>query len=162
MLVKRVVFKQTGMFNVEISSYGEDLDMWFRIALYFPRIAYCLEPGCIYWQRTGSITSTRTSDIPRFVRRINITRSASSRLGDSGRVASADVLVSQWVRYAIKDAIKQRDTQSIGLIEREFSDLLSDRWKVILKVFKYKIAMDLAQILVKMRAWVKGIPQKQS
>lgn len=31
-LVKAEIFTQIGMFNMEIKHYGEDLDMWFRIA----------------------------------------------------------------------------------------------------------------------------------
>ncbi|MCE5209664.1 MAG: glycosyltransferase family 2 protein [Chloroflexi bacterium] len=156
MLVKKEVFKQAGLFNINIKNHGEDLDMWFRIALRHPHIAYCQEPGCIYWSRAGSLTSGSTSDVSRFLERIRITRSAGLVYAEINRNAGADLLIGQWVRYALKDAIKQKDTQSIRLIEREFSDFLSGRWKMILSICKYRIGMNFAHLAFKARLWIKG------
>jgi len=45
-VIKREATKKTGLFRVNVKR-GEDLDMWFRLAFYYP-IAYCKKPLAIY------------------------------------------------------------------------------------------------------------------
>ena len=55
MLVRRSVFDAVGLFNAQLGR-GEDVDMWFRIACRYPRLAYSNALASIYWRRQGSLT----------------------------------------------------------------------------------------------------------
>jgi glycosyltransferase involved in cell wall biosynthesis len=54
-VVKKQIFEKTGMFDVRIS-YGEDVDMWMRIALYGD-IAYSNKYLAIYNKTADSLTA---------------------------------------------------------------------------------------------------------
>jgi glycosyltransferase involved in cell wall biosynthesis len=150
MLVRKSVFDEVGLFNVEINQYGEDLDMWFRIALRYPAIGYSKSAGCIYWQREGSITSGSTPDLPRFLRRIGITRSST---GASTGVSSkeGEGLIRVWVLSALKCAIKQRDRQNLATCARKYHELLPRRWKALAWLLQNNAAMELAHIGLSLR-----------
>jgi glycosyltransferase involved in cell wall biosynthesis len=151
MIVKRSVFSEAGMFNSDILHYGEDLDMWFRIALRYPKIGYSRLPGCIYWRRQGSITTIeKTTNIPRFMRRIEATYVSSSGFAGDVRRGS-DYLAQSWVIYAIKYAIKQNEPQHLPEISNKFDALLPPRWKLICKVFQNPLAMELAHLALGIR-----------
>lgn len=144
-LIKKQVFDQVGLFNAEIKGRGEDLDLWFRIALRYPKIGFVRTPGCIYWRRAGSsTTSSNWTDIPRFLRRIEITSSSSQSFNGDVRRWS-DFLVQSWVIQAIKSAIKQNDPVALRTIQRKFDKFLSLPWRVILRLFQNSLIMKAAQ-----------------
>ena len=69
MIVKKKVFTEVGLFDIEINHLGEDLDMWFRIALRYPNIGYSNSIACIYWRREGSITTKeKIVNIPKLLK----------------------------------------------------------------------------------------------
>ena len=156
MIVQKFVFDKVGVFNVEISQHGEDLDMWYRIALLYPQIGYSCTAGCIYWRRKGSITTKdHKTDIPRYLRRINITYSTSKGLKrDSNR--ESDYLIQTWVIYAIKYAIKQKDRQSLVLIKENFNALLPRHWKFICWFFQNPIALEIVQFALAIRFHIRS------
>lgn len=155
MLVQKYIFDEVGMFNVEFS-HGEDLDLWFRIALRYPRIAYSNLPGCIYWRREGSITTREKKvDIPRFLRRIETTYASSTEFSESTRRES-DYLVRAWVTGAIKDAIKQKDKQSLVRIKEKFDELLPIRWKWIRWLFQNSMLLEIFPFVVTVLALQAG------
>jgi hypothetical protein len=55
MVVRRAVYEQLGGFDRRIRSYGEDWEMWVRIAAHYP-VWYEVEPLALYRVRTASLT----------------------------------------------------------------------------------------------------------
>ncbi len=53
-IIRKSVFDQVGLFDTNMQ-VGEDLDMWFRIALRYPAIGYSTRVGAIYWRRYGGL-----------------------------------------------------------------------------------------------------------
>jgi hypothetical protein len=136
MVVRKRVFDKVGLFNVEISQFGEDLDMWFRIALRYPEIGYSSQPGCIYWRRAGSITSTEKVDIKRFLRRIDATQHAAVELGPSA-VRRASRLTVKWITQAVRLAVKQNDRAALKEIGDKYEAQLPPVWRLATRVFSY-------------------------
>lgn len=156
MVVRRSVFAQVGLFNPDISKHGEDLDMWFRIALRYPRLAYSASVGCIYWTRQGSITSAGTTDLGRYLRRIEITRSAAHEWA-GGPTRASDYLVQRWIIDAIKQAIRQKDVQTLGEIGDRYHAMLPSRWRFMVWLLRRATTMHLAQLALRLRAR-RGVP----
>jgi hypothetical protein len=59
MTVRREVYEAVGGFDARIPSYGEDWEMWVRIAARFP-VYFEIEPLAVYRLRDSSLTHTAT------------------------------------------------------------------------------------------------------
>jgi glycosyltransferase involved in cell wall biosynthesis len=71
MVVRREVYEQLGGFDQRVVSYGEDWEMWVRIAARYP-VWYEVEPLALYRIHTHSLTSkaSRTGQNGRDLRRV--------------------------------------------------------------------------------------------
>lgn len=71
MVVRRQVYEQLGGFDRRIRSYGEDWEMWVRIAAAYP-VWYEVEPLALYRVRMASLThgSMRTGENVQELRRV--------------------------------------------------------------------------------------------
>jgi hypothetical protein len=56
MVVRREVYEQLGGFDTRISTYGEDWEMWVRIAAFYP-VWHQVEPLAAYRIGIGSLSS---------------------------------------------------------------------------------------------------------
>lgn len=149
-LVKKDVFNDVGLFNIDINHYGEDLDMWFRIALRYPMIGYSNTAGTIYYRRKGSITDVKEVNIPRFLRRIAISRSCANNMPEEVKKQS-DLVVQKWVVLATKDAIRQSDRESLVEIKKIYFPLLPIQWQLASNIFQNRVAMRLVQFAIQAR-----------
>ena len=133
MIVKATIFDKVGMFDETIGKFGEDLDMWFRIALHYPVIAYSDYIGSIYWMREGSITTRSKVDLELFVERIHKSESVAYRLGVQA-IKKSEVLVMDWVWIAIKECVKQNDVTMLKHMLKHYYQRLeySKRFKVMI------------------------------
>lgn len=142
MIVRKRALVEAGLFNIDFNR-GEDLDLWFRIALRHTRIAYCNTPGCIYRYHAGSLT-TRDSrvNIQKFIRRIETSLAASLETGLATRESTA--LVSVWVIQASKDAIRQQDRDALQQIGRTFPKFLPIQWKTAVRILQIPLVLKIA------------------
>jgi GT2 family glycosyltransferase len=71
MVVRREVYERLGGFDERISSYGEDWEMWVRIAAQYP-VWYEVEPLALYRIHKSSLTGTtiRTGENARDLRQV--------------------------------------------------------------------------------------------
>jgi glycosyltransferase involved in cell wall biosynthesis len=71
MVVRREVYERLGGFDRRISRYGEDWEMWVRIAAYYP-MWYEVEPLALYRVHKASLTgnTVRTGENGRDLRRV--------------------------------------------------------------------------------------------
>lgn len=83
MLIRKDVFIEVGSMDQTLRT-AEDLDMWLRIAMAYPRMAYCVEPIAEYSvEVAGSLTHQQVRDplnLPhfRFARKHQVTAAALS------------------------------------------------------------------------------------
>jgi GT2 family glycosyltransferase len=61
MVVRREIYERLGGFDRRIRQFGEDWEMWLRIAAHYP-VWYEPEPLAVYRMRSGSLTSRSVSD----------------------------------------------------------------------------------------------------
>ena len=81
-LIRKQFVFEAGLFDESIVKYGEDCDMWFRIALRYPAIGYTQAITWIYWMRPGSITAKAESTPYKFFSRIRKTESHVAGFGN--------------------------------------------------------------------------------
>jgi hypothetical protein len=70
-VVRRDVYERLGGFDLRIARYGEDWEMWVRIAAHFP-VWYEVEPLALYRVHSGSLTGStiRTGENGRDLRQV--------------------------------------------------------------------------------------------
>ena len=131
MVIKKEVFELVGLFDMNIEKFGEDLDMWFRIALRYPTLGWSNSVGCVYWHREGSITKRPKVDIERYLNRIHKTESHALYQGGSVIKLSEPVILD-WVWQALKFSIKQKDKKSLKHIFKFYFMRIPLKHKIIL------------------------------
>jgi glycosyltransferase involved in cell wall biosynthesis len=156
MLVKKRVFDEVGGFNEEIRQYGEDLDMCFRIALRFPRVGYSPSVGIIYRIRRGSLTHAGDPGLERFLRRIEITRASSASVPPENARRS-EILIQAWVASAVRSAVRNQDAKILKEVQRTYPQLLTWKWRVVVRLFQYRAAMRAVAFALWIRTrWRRG------
>lgn len=135
MFVKREVFRRVGDFDMSISQYGEDLDMWFRIALIYPQIGYSNTVGAIYWEKKGSITNTDPRNVERHLMRIHKTESHAYVVGIAALQKSESVVL-EWIWRQMKEAAIQGNRKALKHISRYYGRRLPIRRRLLLDLFR--------------------------
>jgi glycosyltransferase involved in cell wall biosynthesis len=153
MVVRKSVLHEAGLFNTELVR-GNDLDLWFRIALRYPRIGWSKSPGCIYWMRKDSVTSNTPDSVPEFLRRIEITYTCSRNM-PQGVTRESNYLIRRWVTYAIKEAIKKRDKENLATIAERYPRIMPTQWLVVIGLLQNDTLMEMVHIALAMRARLK-------
>jgi len=134
-VIRRDVFNEVGGFDTTISEYGEDLDMWFRIALNHPEIGYCSRIGASYWRKAGSITSTSPRDVGRALGRIHKSESHALFTGGAA-LKKCEPLILHWVWSQTKEAAVQGNRTALQHISKFYGRRLSLRKRFALDVFR--------------------------
>jgi len=135
MFVKREVFCSVGDFDTSISQYGEDCDMWFRIALTNPRIGYCNRIGAVYWRRKGSIMDSDPGDVEHQLMRIRKTESHAVLVGGAA-LQKSEPLVLDWIWSQMKEAAVQGNKNALERISRFYGRRLPIRRRLVLDLFR--------------------------
>jgi glycosyltransferase involved in cell wall biosynthesis len=135
MFVKRKVFDRVGTFDTVISQYGEDLDMWFRIAMRYPQIGYTESVGAVYWQKTGSIMDTDTRDVERDLGRIQRTESHAMSAG-AEILSKVEPVVLDWVWRQVKEAAVQGNSKGLEHISKYYGRRFPLKRRLILDLFR--------------------------
>ncbi|MBN1457200.1 MAG: glycosyltransferase, partial [Sedimentisphaerales bacterium] len=61
-IIKKQIFDQVGLFRQDLP-VAQDIDMWFRIAMRYPKVGFVSEPIAIYHlNRPGTVTQKTTSN----------------------------------------------------------------------------------------------------
>ena len=152
MFVKREVFQQVGDFDTSISHYGEDLDMWFRIALIYPRIGYTDRVGAVYWEKQGSIMNTDPRNVERALRRFHKTESHALVVGGAA-LQKSEPVVLDWVWRQIKEAAVQGNSKALEHISRYYGRRLSTRHRLVLDLVRFIPFGYLWAVARKLKTW---------
>ena len=114
-VIHRSIFDEVGVFDPALK-IGEDCDLWWRIAMRYPRIAYCPEPCYHYFlDAPGSLTkryrdrSARLSNICDNLRRSReVGRRAAAEFYPCGRRRAMSLLLRGAAREIVLDRNVQR------------------------------------------------------
>lgn len=131
MFVRRDVFTRVGNFDTSISQYGEDSDMWFRIALIYPQIGYANRIGATYWSRKGSIMDTDPRNVGHHLMRIRKAE-AHANLVDGVGLQKSEQLILDWIWTQLKDAADLGNKEALGHISRFYGRRLPLRHRLVL------------------------------
>lgn len=145
-VINRLVFEDVGVFN-ESWKFGEDLNLWVRIALKFPNIGYNATPGAIFRQTQGSLTFDKNNyNLKNTLKVIYFTNKAVELSNNVG----AHKLINQWIEDAIYSAalndnsfiinyIRNRWKRRIGLISKIIVLCYNFLPLLVIKVLNYLI-----------------------
>lgn len=136
MAINRQVLIKTGGFDESIGIYGEDLDMWFRLALSNLKIAYSKNNSVIYWQRPGSITSTWKGDSRHYLNRIKKTLSVLEHY-DQPLPSNYHLPLFTWFVSNIKSALHDHNKQVIHEIRSKYKQYIPTIWWVFAFVAEF-------------------------
>ncbi|MHC4288004.1 MAG: glycosyltransferase family 2 protein [Planctomycetota bacterium] len=141
MLIKKSVFKETGLFQVG-QQQMEDIDLWWRIGQKYPKIGYIAKPISTYHLNiVGSLIQSQTdySYCRQMIRR-HLEVSKNSPLHDDIKACSVRVLKS-WMRSML---FKKQKVQLLLMLD-EFKGLFS---------LIYRITMRILTISPGLTAWI--------
>lgn len=130
MIIKKNVFDNIGLFDTN-KQIAEDVDMWFRIALEYPRLGYSYKEGAIVYRRKLSLSTSKTwtpsQSINRFIECENLARNISS-----DALKRAEPRIAYWNHKLIKGAIRKGDIKTLNEIKKRFDKILSIKYRLIL------------------------------
>jgi glycosyltransferase involved in cell wall biosynthesis len=126
-VIRKDVFQKSGMF-IPYLKFGEDLNMWFRIALEFPDIGYANHHGVVINKTTGSITYSKKSYNPRNSLKV-LYITACLIMPSSSRESIH--LLNTWIEDAVYTALLSRDKLMIHFIR--------NRWKKKINLLTFLI-----------------------
>jgi glycosyltransferase involved in cell wall biosynthesis len=113
-VVHRSVFDEVGDFDLALRS-GEDIDMWCRIALRYPRIGYCFDP-CWYYHQDNPNSACRRGrtdrDLPlrSFCRNMRLAMELGPEVADGFRPYARKKVMDNLLRLAARDCSVNADT----------------------------------------------------
>jgi glycosyltransferase involved in cell wall biosynthesis len=131
MLIKKSVFKETGLFQVG-QQQMEDIDLWWAIGQRFPQIGYIAKPISTYHLNVaGSLIQSQTdySYCRQMIRR-HLEASKNSLLHEDIKACSVRVLKC-WMRSMLFQ--KQKDP--LLLMLHEFKELFSPVYRITMRMF---------------------------
>lgn len=114
-LIKKKVFENVGKFNEQLF-FGEDLDLWFRISLKYPKIGYIKSP--VFTYNKIDITSNynyRSNELARIKKSWS-----STNFFDNERKNDASKILNIWVYRELKCIIRLREFSKINFISTEY------------------------------------------
>lgn len=129
LVVRRSVFDEVGRFAADLVT-GEDLDLWFRIALQHPRIGYVPEVTSLYWTTPGSLTSRELDTAAAWAELLGRNAARAAALGREAEQRARPLLV-RWACEVIRAAILAGDRAALSRIPTPLRRALPARWRVL-------------------------------
>ncbi len=129
MVIHRDVFTQVGGFDTEMT-IAEDLDLWFRIGLHFPRIGHRPGTSVTVWAVEGSLMTqglyTRDKALA-FIRRC---AERARTLGPEAERRSLPFIV-RWTVEIMRNALIERDVPVLREISQSYGTVIPLGWRAV-------------------------------
>jgi len=130
MVIRRDVLLEVGGFDTRFA-VGEDLDLFFRIGLGYPRLGYSREVGGIYRPRPESLTSsgqggTAKSHLAQVCHEERLAR----EMGTDALHRAEPVLI-RWVGRVLRKAVREGDRSVLHQVRRHFGRRVPFRWRIV-------------------------------
>ena len=129
LVVRRSVFGEVGGFAPDLVT-GEDLDLWFRIALVYPRIGYVPEVTSLYWTTPGSLTSRGLDTAAAWADLIERNAARAAALGPVAERLAWPLLL-RWACEVIRAAILEGDRTALSRIPAPLQQALPAPWRAL-------------------------------
>ncbi len=129
MLIKRDVFDKAGMFD-ERMNYGEDSDLWWRIAYHWPRIGYVAKPLAIY-HLTRPATLSKGSTDKQIRTLIGQLEKHLALAEQYGQMENFRPLASFLVRSWIRGLLFTNQPELVRDVMSKFGYLLGFRFRIL-------------------------------
>lgn len=127
-VINREVFKNVGFFN-ENWTFGEDLNLWVRIALQYPNIGYCKNPGSVFRKTQDSLTFNKTNyDLKNTLKVLYFTNKEVEAAGNKKAIK----LINQWIEDAVYSAILSNNTLVLNYIKKRWGNRIGVLTRLIL------------------------------
>lgn len=127
-IIRKSVFDQVGLFDTNMQA-GEDLDMWFRIALCYPEIGYSTRVGAVYWRRYDSLSIKFQPDLRKslsyYERHARMAAEYSSIAAERYAPVFHRILLLQYI-----DGIKTGDYSFLSEISNRYGNIVPLRWQL--------------------------------
>jgi hypothetical protein len=133
MVIHKSVFDKVGMFKTE-PYIGEDIDMWYRIGLHFPKVGYCHEVAANIYKRSTSLSHTTINLFKKSLERIREQESLAESMGEEAR-RRAEPMIIFWVTNFMKANIRRGDYPAVREIYDIYKKRLSPRWRWLARIF---------------------------
>lgn len=130
MIIHKSVFKKVGLFNTTKKT-AEDLDMWFRIGLIFPRIGYTFEEAAIVYRRDFSLSTSKKLNAKKSLERFFESEKLAKDKSDVA-LKRVEPRIMYWVKKLIRSSISSNDILTLKEIRKNYNNRLSLRYKTIL------------------------------
>lgn len=130
MIIKKEIFELTGLFDSEMK-IGEDIDLWFRIGLLFPKVGYSFKVAAIKYERLTSLSHSTQWKPMASLHRISKSEKQARKLG-SKYLHRAEPRIIYWVIKILKASILRQDEKTLKEIKRRYFFRLSIKYKAIL------------------------------
>ena len=122
MIIKRGVFDTVGMFDPQMRR-GQDRDMWYRIALAYPRMGFVWPPTVRYILNKNSVTMQGGDESERMLRALEL-NVARAREVDPATYASFEGVLRHVAKNTCRHALEVGRSDCLGLLVREYGWLL--------------------------------------
>ena len=132
-IIKKQIFDQIGLFQQDLQ-VAQDIDMWFRIAMRYPKVGFVSEPIAVYHlNRPGTVTQQTTSN-----KRISIIRRLIQQNIELSKKLDCFDRFKPCARYYLKRLIRswlfeKELAPVIKEIVVQFDNILSWQDKIIIK-----------------------------
>ncbi|WP_200157884.1 glycosyltransferase family 2 protein [Allochromatium vinosum] len=127
MVINRSVFSRVGVFKSELT-VGEDIDLWFRIGLHFPKVGYCHEVAANIYKRGTSLSYTKQSDYRKSLATYCERERLAEEMGEEAR-RRVEPRIMYWVTKLLKASLSCGDTAAVREIYSIYSRRLAPRWR---------------------------------
>ena len=128
MVIHKAVFNHVGLFDPE-KPVGEDLDMWFRIGLAFPKIGYGPTVASNKYERSDSLSRVTIPDFRRALKRFQNAEIVALEVGPDVR-RRAEARIMFWVTSLLKASMATGNTCAVREIVTSYRFRLALRWRI--------------------------------
>lgn len=128
-VARRSVFTEVGGFDTSLQ-VGEDLDMWFRIALRYPRMGYSSDIGAVYHRASSFLTTQSRATHESYLARIKRDESLACALGPEA-VRRSEPLIRLWLARAVKWAAEDGNKDMLRKIAGEYGGRIPIQLRIV-------------------------------
>jgi glycosyltransferase involved in cell wall biosynthesis len=129
MIIHKKVFDKTGLFDTNKKT-GEDINMWFRIGLYYPEIGYCGKISVNVYKRNGSLSQTKKWNPEQSLNRFRDCEELAKKMGEE-YIKRAEPRIIYWVKKLLRTAISRSDINAIRKVKAVYFNRLPPKYKFI-------------------------------